>query len=217
MGFHWWNKKRLTVKIFIGAVLFWGVPILVISNLTFNHLHTIESVTLQKARKALVASRLELLQHHLVLQAEKISAEFSNIKKETQLLNGFAQPLVQSPGSFRYRNGSHYRFDAEGDYGNSVDDGNSRLWVPQYRPSLEPLIASTESLDIPLKAAARSEPLLVLGWIICKKGVSRTYPWRDFKLFPRDKEVTDWSFFFWPTPNTIRRGRLSLPLSTLTR
>ena len=215
MGLAWWDKKRLTVKILIGAVLLWGVPIIVISNLAFHHLRTIESVTLRKARNALIASQVDFLKHHLVLQAEKISTEFSNIKKETRLLSTFAQPLVQYPRRFRYRNGSHYRFDAEGDYGNPVDDGHSRLWVPHYTPALDPLIRSTESLDIPLKALARSEPLLVLGWIISKKGISRTYPWRDFKLFPRDRDVTDWSFFFLADPqHDPSRKPLFTPLYT---
>lgn len=196
MGLSFWGKRRLLSKLIIGAVLLWGVPIGVMSNLTFRHLQTIKDVSLQETRTALISSQVNYLQHHLAQQAEKISSEFSNVKQQVHLLRSLAQPLVDNPGRFQFRNGSHYRLAAEGDYGNPEDDGHSRLFVTAYRPALDALIAATESLDVFLKPLAESQPRMVLGWIIHKDGVTRTYPWRDFTHFPRDREVTAWPFYF---------------------
>jgi signal transduction histidine kinase len=171
------------------------------SSITFRHLRTIKNVSLQEARDALISSQISYLEHHLVQQAAKISAEFSNIKDEVRFLSSVARPLVESPDLFQYRSGSRYRFDEEGVYGNPTDDGHSRLFVPSYRSSLDPLIAATESLDTFLKPLAATEARMVLGWFIHKEGTSRTYPWRDFKLLPRDREVTSWPFYFLPGPD----------------
>lgn len=111
-----------------------------------------------------------------------------------------ARPLVESPGDFHYRSGSRYRFDPAQVYGNPDDDGHSRLFVPSYQPSLDPLIVATESLDTFLKPLAETEPRMVLGWFIHKDGISRTSPWLDFKLLPRDREVTSWPFYFLAGP-----------------
>jgi signal transduction histidine kinase len=196
-----WKNNKLIFKIILGAILFWGIPIGIMSSFTFRHLRTIKNVSLQEARNALISSQINYLEHHLVQQADKISAEFSNIKDEVRFLGALAGPLVASPAHFQYRSGSRYRFDEEGIYGNPLDDGHSRLFVPKYHSSLDPLIAATESLDIFLKPLAATEPRMVLAWFIHKEGISRTYPWRDFKLLPRDREVTSWPFYFLADPD----------------
>lgn len=196
----YWRKHQLILKIIVGALLFWGIPIGIMSSITFRHLRSIKNVSLQEARQALISSQVSYLEHHLRQQAAKIAAEFSNIKDEVRHLGAIARPLVESPDDFRFRSGSRYRFDEGRVYGNPDDDGHSRLFVPRYQPSLDPLIVATESLDTFLKPLAETEPRMVLGWFIHKDGLSRTYPWRDFKLLPRDREVTSWPFYFLAGP-----------------
>ncbi len=196
MALNFWIKRRLTCKIILGAIVLWGVPIGIMSNLTFRHLRTIKSVSLQEARNALVSSQISYMKHHLAQQAGEISAEFSKIMEEVHLLGSLAEPMVEDPSHFLFRNGSHYVYDGEGIYGNPLDDGNSRLFAQNHDPSQDPLISATEGLDTLLKPLAQSEPRMVLGWFIHKDGLSRTYPWRDFKLLPRDRDVTAWPFYF---------------------
>lgn len=215
MILKFFGKKRLHLKLLVGVVLLWGGAIGVISSLTFRHLQTIKEVSLQETRSALISSQVNYLKHHLEQQAEKISNEFSNIKREVHLLSALTQPLVEFPGRFQFRNGSHYQLIAEGDYGNPVDDGHSRLFVTAYSPALDPLISATESLDILFQPLAEAQPRMVLGWIIHKDGVTRTYPWRDFSHFPRDREVTSWPFYFLAAPEHNPSGQeLFTPLYT---
>jgi signal transduction histidine kinase len=210
-----WLKNRLTIKIILGAVILWGVPIGIMSQLTFRHLRTIKSVSLQEARDALVSSRISYMKHHLVQQADKISAEFSKIKEEAHLLSSFAQPLIKNPTQFRFRNGSRYRFDKDGVYGNPTDDGHSRLFAPDYVPSMAPMIEATENLDILFKPLTKSEPRMVLAWLIHKDGFARTYPWRDFKFLPRDRAQTAWPFYFLADPrHDPSRKEVFTPLYT---
>jgi signal transduction histidine kinase len=226
MVIKFWGKKRLIFKLFICAVLLFLLPIGVIANLTFRHLRTIKEVSLQEVRSALATSQVDYLKNHLAQKAEKISTEFSNLQDQLHLLAALSRSVLENPSRFRYRNGSHYRLDEEGDYVNPVDDGNSSLFVPRrlpsldslipamekfdyenlnrfvptYRASLDSLIAATESLDIVWKPLLESEPKVVLGWFIHKDLISRTYPWRDFKRLPRYPEVTSWPFYYLADP-----------------
>ncbi|MDT8443303.1 MAG: ATP-binding protein [Desulfuromonadales bacterium] len=228
-----WRKKRLIFKLFICAMILFLVPIGVIANLTFSHLRTIKDVSLQEVQSALVTSQVDFLKNHLAQRAEKISTDFSNIQDQLHLLGSLSQSVLENPSHFLYRNGSHYRLDDEGDYGNPVDDGNSSLFVsrqlpsldslipamenfgvqnsnrniPGYHPSLDPLIAATESLDIVLKPLVELEPKVTLGWFIHRDLVSRTYPWRDFKRLPRYPEVTSWPFYYLADPGHNPAGR----------
>lgn len=212
---EFFQRHRLVIKIIAGTLLFWGIPVGIISNFTFQHLRSIKNISLEEARSALIISRINHLEHHLVQQAEKISSEFSGIKDEVGLLASLAAPIVASPETFLYRSGSRYRIDEEGVYGNPLDDGHSRLFVPAYRPSMDPLIGATESLDALLKPLAETEPRMVLGWFIHREGISRTYPWHDFKLLPRDREATSWPFYYLAGPaHNPSRGRIFTPLYT---
>lgn len=228
-----WRKKRLIFKLFICAMILFLVPIGVIANLTFSHLRTIKDVSLQEVRSALVTSQVDFLKNHLAQRAEKISTDFSNMQDQLHLLGSLSQSVLENPTNFLYRNGSHYRLDDEGDYGNPADDGNSSLFVPRqlpsldslipamenfglqnsnrdipgYHPSLDSLIAATESLDIVLKPLVELEPKVTLGWFIHRDLVSRTYPWRDFKRLPRYPEVTSWPFYYLADPGHNPAGR----------
>jgi signal transduction histidine kinase len=82
----------------------------------------------------------------------------------------------------------------------NFDQKNSALAIPGYSPSLDSLIAATESLDIILKPLVELEPKVVLGWFIHKDMVTRTYPWRNFKLLPRYPEITSWPFYYLSDP-----------------
>ena len=222
-----WRKKRLLFKLFICTMVLFLVPIGVIANLTFRHLHTIKEVSLREVRSALVTSQVDFLKNHLAQKAEKISTQFSNIQDQVHLLGSLSRSVLEHPELFLYRNGSHYGLDEDGDYVNAVDDGNSSLYIPRqlpsldslipamenfafndldryvptYRASLDTLIAATESLDIILKPLVESEPMVVLGWFIHKDLISRTYPWRDFKRLPRYPEVTSWPFYYLSDPD----------------
>ncbi len=222
-----WRKKRLIFKLFICTMALFLVPVGVIANLAFRHLGTIEEVSLQEVRSALVTSQVDFLKSHLAQKAEAISTEFSNIQDQVHLLGSLSQSVLENPTHFSYRNGSHYSLDADGDYVNPVDDGNSSLYVPVqlpsldslipimenfdrensspvipgYRPSLDALIAATESLDIILKPLVALEPKVVLAWFIHRELFSRTYPWRDFKRLPRYPEITSWPFYYLSDPD----------------
>ncbi len=202
------------------------VPIGIIANLTFNHLRTIKEVSLQEVRSALVTSRVDYLRNYLAQKAEKISTEFSNIQDQVHIIGALSGAIIENPTLFSYRNGSRYHLDEDGDYSNSVDDGNSSLFVPMrlpsldalipamenfdqkdgnrhlptYHPSLDPLIGATESLDLVLKPLLASEPRVVLAWFIHESKVTRTYPWRDFKRLPRYPEITAWPFYYLSDP-----------------
>jgi signal transduction histidine kinase len=207
------NKHKLVVKILLGTFILWGIPVGIISNFAFQHLRTIKNESLQEARSALISSQINHLEHHLAQQADKISAEFSNIKNDVRFFGSLAGPIVETPTHFHYRSGSRYRFDVDGIFGNPTDDGHSRLFVPGYRPSMDPMIAATENLDIFLKPLFENTPSIVLGWFIHRDGISRTYPWRDFKLFPRDREATSWPFYFLAGPEyNPLRGEIFTPL-----
>jgi signal transduction histidine kinase len=226
MVIEFWRKKRLIFKLFICTMILFLVPIGVIANLTFSHLRTIKDVSLQEVRSALVTSQVDFLKSHLAVKAEAISTEFSNIKDQVHLLGLLSQSVLENPAHFLYRNGSRYHLDAEGDYTNPADDGNSSLFVPRqlpsldslipiledfggknsnpaipgYRPSLDSLIAATESLDIILKPLVALEPKVVLSWFIHRDLFSRTYPWRDFKRLPRYPGITSWPFYYLSDP-----------------
>ena len=210
---EFFRRNKLVLKIIAGTLLFWGVPVGIISHFTFQHLGSIKNISLEEARSALIISQVNHLEHHLVQQAERIASEFSGIKDEVRLLSSLAGPIIASPESFLFRSGSRYRADAEGVYGNPVDDGHSRLFVPAYRPDIDSLIVATESLDAPLKALSGIESRMVLGWFIHRDGISRTYPWRDFKLMPRDREATSWPFYYLAGPAyNPSRGEVFTPL-----
>ncbi len=231
LGF--WEKKRLISKLFICVIVLFGVPVGVISHLAFRHLQTIKDVSLKEARSVLISSQVNYLKNHLALKAEKISTEFSNIKNEVHLLGSLARPILEDPSRFLFRTGSRYRLDEEGDYVNPTDDGNSSLYIPRNSPSfdtliaamenfhmensslyapryssaLDSLIAATESLDLVLKPLVESEPRMVLGWFIHRDGISRTYPWRDFKLMPRNPDITQWPFYYLADPEHNPAGK----------
>jgi signal transduction histidine kinase len=221
-----WRKKRLIFKLFIITTVLFLVPIGVVANLSFRHLRTIKEVSLQEVRSALVTSQVDFLKSYLALRAEAISTEFTNIKNRVHLLKSLSRSVLENPDHFLYRNGSRYSLDEDGDYVNPLDDGNSSLFVPRrvpsldslipimeafdrenasqaipgYHPSLDSLISATESLDIVLKPLVELEPKVVLGWFIHKEMVTRTYPWRDFKLLPRYPEITSWPFYYLSDP-----------------
>lgn len=226
MVLDYWRKKRLIVKLILGAMVLFLVPVGLISHLSFRHLRTIKEVSLQEARSTLINSQVDFLKTHLAQKAKKISTEFSDIKNEIRLLSSMSAAIIQNPSLFTYRNGSQYRLDEGGDYINPVDDGNSSLYVPSrvpsldslipvmenydiesseifvpgYSASLDSLITATESLEIVLKPLVDNEPRVVLGWFIHKDRLSRTYPWRDFKHFPKYTEVTSWPFYYLADP-----------------
>lgn len=232
MVIDFWSKKRLIFKLTLCAMVLFLVPVGLISHLSFRHLRTIKEVSLQEARSALITSQVEFLKNHLAQRAEKISTEFSNIRDELHLLASLSREIFEDPSLFTYRNGSRYELDERGDYINPVDDGNSSLYIPRrlssldslipamenadienvdlyvpgYNPSLDPLIAATESLDIILKPLVDQEPRVVLGWFIHKDRISRTYPWRDFKNFPKYQEVTSWPFYYLAGPDQNPSG-----------
>ncbi len=223
---NFWSKKRLIFKLFVCGMVLLLVPIGVISHLTFRHLRTIKEVSLQEVRNALITAQIDFLKNHLAQNAEKISTEFSNIQEEVHLLGSLSQAILENPSRFLYRNGSQYRLDEFGDYGNFTDDGNSSLYVPTqlptldalipemenfgnksfkrnipgYRSSFDPVISATESLDIILKPLVDLEPRVVLGWFIHQDLISRTYPWRDFKNLPRYPQLTSWPFYYLSDP-----------------
>lgn len=233
MVLKFWGNKRLIFKLLLCAMVLFVVPTGVISNLTFRHLDTIQDASLQGVRSALTSSQIDYLKNYLAQKAEKISSEFSNIQDQLHLLGALSKSVIQDPSRFRYRNGSHYSLDKEGDYFNPVDDGNSSLYVPRrlpsldslipamenydfkksnhnvpgYRKSLDPLIAATESLDLIWKPMLKMEPKVVLGWFIHKDLISRTYPWRDFKRLPRYPKVTSWPFYYLSDPAHNPSGR----------
>lgn len=221
-----WQKKRLIFKLFLCAMLLFLLPVGVITHLTFRHLRTIKEVSSKEVQSTLVTSQVDYLKKHLLKEAQKISGEFTNIRDQMHLLGSLTQAILTNPGQFMYRNGSHYQLTAEGDYVNPSDDGNSSLYVPRrlpsldalipamenfgavnlnrfiptYRSSLDTLIGATESLDIFWKSLMELEPRIALGWLIHRDLISRTYPWRDFKWFPRYPEVTSWPFYYLADP-----------------
>jgi signal transduction histidine kinase len=233
MVIQFWGKKRLIFKLFICAMVLFLLPIGVIANLTFRHLRTIKEVSLQEVRSALVTSQVDYLKNHLAQKAEKISTEFSNLQDQVHLLGSLTRSILENPDRFMYRNGSRYRLDDDGDYVNPTDDGNSSLYVPRrlpsldslipamenfdfatlnryvptYRSSLDSLIGATESLDILWRPLVELEPKVVLGWLIHRDLISRTYPWRDFKRLPRYPEVTSWPFYYLSDPEHNPAGK----------
>ena len=233
MVLDFWTKKRLIFKLSLCAMVLFLAPIGLISHLSFRHLRTIKEVSLQEARSTLITSQIDFLKNHLAQKAEKISTEFSDIRDEVHLLGSLSKAIFENPALFTYRNGSRYHMDEGGDYINPVDDGNSSLYVPRrassldslipamenagiensalyvpgYSSSLDPLITATESLDIILKPLVDQEPRVVLGWFIHKDRISRTYPWRDFKHFPKYQEVTSWPFYYLADPEHNPSGK----------
>jgi signal transduction histidine kinase len=212
MFLRFWRKKRLVSKLLICAILLWLVPLGVMSYISLRHLRRVQEVSLQETDKLLIALSINQLKVHLSKEAKRLSTIFSTIEAEVHLLRSFAQPLLQNPSQFSFRSGSRYRLDGAGNYTNPTDDGNSNLFVPRYRPSLDRVISVTESLDLLLKPLSEREPRMVLGWIVHREGLIRAYPWQNFENFPRGQEIATWPFYFLAGPeHNPGRGEVFTP------
>ncbi|MHB8766666.1 MAG: sensor histidine kinase [Deferrisomatales bacterium] len=197
MSIRRWREQGLAAKLFASFVVLSIVPIGVMAVLTFGHLRTIQDASVQETQALLISSQIHRLRERLGLEAERLSALFSRIQDEAHGLRTYAEAVVAAPGAFTYRNGSRYRAGPDGSYGNPAPDGNSVLFVPRYRPGLDPIVGATEALDLVLKPLAQRESRMVLGWIILREaGITRAFPWRDFGTMPRDKDYTTWPFYY---------------------
>jgi signal transduction histidine kinase len=196
-----WRTWGLATKLLASALLLSLLPIGVMSVLTFRHLASIREVSVQETRAVLLSAQLHRLRERLGQEAGRLSALFARLQDEAHALRAFAEALAAQPAAFAHRNGSRYREDPEGGFGNPVADGNSVLFVPRYSPAHRPLAEATEALDLVFKPLAEREPRMVLAWVIFAEGVTRAYPWRDFGHMPRDKDYTTWPFYYLAGPD----------------
>ncbi|GAB4265676.1 MAG: hypothetical protein Kow0092_18150 [Deferrisomatales bacterium] len=200
MGLRVGREVGLATKLLVSFLWLSLIPIGVMSALSFRHLRTIQAVSAEETRAVLISSQLNRLRERLSEEAARLAAVFARLQDEAHALGEFAQALLAQPGRFAYRNGSRYVGSPGGVYGNPRDDGRSVLFVPRYRPELDPLAAATESLDLVMRPLAERESRMVLAWIIHRQGLTRAFPWRDFGHMPRDKDYTTWPFYYLADP-----------------
>jgi len=189
-------KSRLGFKLLLGFGLIWVLPVFLMLFMSSRHLQTIKDNAVEGARTVLISSQEKHLQELLIKEASKLSILFTRIQDETYMLGSFTQSLLNNPTQLSFRNGSRYNMNREGIYGNSINDGNSVLYVPNYESAQDPIIVVTESLDLVLKPLAEREGRMLLAYMIHRSGVTRAFPWRDFKRMPRDKKITSWLFYY---------------------
>lgn len=194
-------KYRLGVKILLGFGLIWVMPIMLMLFMSSRHLQTIKNTAVEGARDVLISSQEKHLQELLIKEASKLSVLFTRIQDETYMLGSFTQSLLKNPTQLSFRNGSRYDMNHEGYYGNSINDGNSVLYVPRYEPAQDPVIVVTESMDLLLKPLAEREGRMLLAYMIHRSGVTRAFPWRDFTRMPRDRDITAWPFYYLADPS----------------
>lgn len=193
-------RSRLGLKILLGFGLVWVLPITLMLFMSSRHLQTIKNTAVEGARDVLISSQEKHLQELLIKEASKLSVLFTRIQDETYMLGSFTQSLLKNPTQLSFRNGSRYDMNREGYYGNSVNDGNSVLYVPRYEPAQDPVIVVTESMDLLLKPLAEREGRMLLAYMIHRSGVTRAFPWRDFTRMPRDRDITAWPFYYLADP-----------------
>jgi len=194
-------KSRLGLKILLGFGLIWVIPIVLMLYMSSRHLQTIKDNAIEGARSVLISSQEKHLQELLIKEASKLSVLFTRIQDETYMLGSFTQSLLNNPTQLSFRNGSRYSVNHEGFYGNSTNDGNSVLYVPHYEPAQDPIIVVTESMDLLLKPLAEREGRMLLAYMIHRSGVTRAFPWRDFKPMPRNRKITSWPFYYLADPS----------------
>ncbi|MBI5485572.1 MAG: HAMP domain-containing protein [Deltaproteobacteria bacterium] len=194
-------KSRLGLKILLGFGLIWVLPIVLMLFMSSRHLQTIKDNAVEGARTVLISSQEKHLQELLVEEANRLSTLFTRIQDETYMLGSYAQAILKNPAQITFRNGSQYGMNKAGIYGNSVNDGNSVLYVPKYEPAQDQIISVTESLDLLMKPLAEREVRMVLAWMVHRNGITRAYPWRDFNQMPRDRKITSWPFYYLADPS----------------
>lgn len=194
-------KTRLGLKILLGFGLIWVLPIMLMLFMSSRHLQTIKDNAVEGARVALISSQEKHLQELLIEEASKLSILFTRIQDETYTLGSYSQSLLNYPSKLSYRNGSQYDVNREGIYGNSINDGNSVLYVPHHESAQDPIIVATESLDLLLKPLAEREGRMLLAYMIHRNGVTRAFPWRDFTKMPRNRKITSWPFYYLADPS----------------
>ena len=194
-------KSRLGLKILLGFGLIWVLPVTLMLFMSSRHLQTIKNTAVEGARDVLISSQEKHLQELLIKEASKLSVLFTRIQDETYMLGSFTQSLLKNPTQLSFRNGSRYAMNNEGYYGNSTNDGNSVLYVPRYEPAQDSIIVVTESMDLLLKPLAEREGRMLLAYMIHRSGVTRAFPWRDFKRMPRDRDITSWPFYYLADPS----------------
>lgn len=187
---------KLSLKLFIGIGTICVAPIITLLALSLGHLRTIQDVAVEGTRASMIASQTDLLRDRLKEESTRMSTVFSRIQDETYFIGSMTQNILTLPPNMHARNGSQYVLHKNGEYSSLGNDGNSALYVPHYDPSLDPIIHATESLDFLLKPLSQRESRMVLGWIITRNEISRTYPWSDFSQLPRDKKLTSWPFYY---------------------
>lgn len=193
--------KNINPKYFWCLITIWFPFVGLMVGLSFGHLDEIVRVAGEESQDALISAETRFLESRLGLEAALFSEEFTNIQDEVHILASFCQKILVSESQVSFRNGSRYKINSTGVYGNNNYDGNSALFVPHYRPDLDSLIYSTEGIDLYLKPLFEVESKVVLRWLIHRDGLLRTYPWRNLEEFPRDKELSSWPFFFLASPD----------------
>ncbi|MDD2736327.1 MAG: sensor histidine kinase [Desulfuromonadaceae bacterium] len=201
-------KSRLGIKILLGFGLIWVLPIILMLFMSSRHLQIIKNTAVEGARDVLISSQEKHLQELLIKEASKLSVLFTRIQDETYMLGSFTQSLLNNPAQLSFRNGSRYAMNREGYYGNSINDGNSVLYVPRYEPAQDPVIIVSESMDLLLKPLAEREGRILLAYMIHRSGVTRAFPWRDFKRMPRDRDITSWPFYYLADPSHNPRKKV---------
>jgi len=191
-----WNKSRVSLKILAGFGLIWFLPVMLMLLMSSGHLKNIKDNAVEVARIALISSQEKHLQELLIEEASKLSILFTRIEDETYTLGSFTQSLLKNPNQLSFRNGSRYSVNPDGTFGNSTNDGNSVLYVPQYYTTQDQVIAATESMDLLLKPLADREGRMLLAYMIHRNGVTRAFPWRNFTQMPRNRKITSWPFYY---------------------
>ena len=190
----------LSTRLLATVVLLSLVPIGVLSILSLRHVDRIREVSAHETQVALAAAQVSRLQERLSVEAGRLSALFFRVRGEIHALRSMAEAVLADPPRFTYRNGSRYTIDPQGEYANHADDGNSALSIRRYSPRLAPLAAATESLDLVMRPLAEREPRMALAWFLSAEGLTRAFPWRDFRQMPHDKDYVEWPFYYLADP-----------------
>ncbi|MBE0596002.1 MAG: HAMP domain-containing protein [Desulfuromonadales bacterium] len=203
------RNLSLSTKLFLSLGLLLALPLAILSVISFNQLRLVQDISLQGTSKALIDQELAHIEGLLQQEAKRLSVLFFRIRDETKIIASLAEAILTDPEKFHYRNGSQYQFEAQQPYIMPVPDGNSALFLHQYRPSLLPLIQATEALDLVWKPLALREPLMELAWLIHADGLSRTFPWRDFHqlVLPEWLISPDRPYFYLAGPQNNPEGK----------
>jgi len=122
-----WRNLNLATKLFVTFACISLLPIAVMAVLSFEHLETIRNVSADESREFFVTLQKAHLREHLSQATKGLSQVFSKFQASARALRAPAEAVAAHSADFRYRNGSRYRADEHGGFGNP-SDGNSALF-----------------------------------------------------------------------------------------